>query len=71
MDRTDPWGPEMDHPPFGHIYLVLVSEYEMSGFLILLTGHYGCDSMAGIDINPSSMCPIFGVLIGPTLGVPK
>ena len=27
--------------------------------------------MAGIDINPSPMSPIFGVWIGPPLGVPK
>ena len=27
--------------------------------------------MAGIDINPSSMGPIFGVWIVPTLGDPK
>ena len=27
--------------------------------------------MAGIDINPSSMGPIFRLLIGPTLGVPN
>ena len=27
--------------------------------------------MVDIDINPSSMGPIFGVWIGPTLGVPK
>ena len=27
--------------------------------------------MAGIDIKPSSMGPIFVVWIGPTLGVPK
>ena len=71
VDRTDPWGPEMDHPPLGRSYLVVVPSYDMSGALILLTGLYGWDSMAGIDINPSSMGPIFGVWIGPTLGVPK
>ena len=27
--------------------------------------------MAGIDINPSSMGPIFAVWIGPALGVTK
>ena len=68
VDRTDPWGPEMDHPPLGRSYLVVVPSYNMSGALILLTGLYGWDSMAGIDINPSSMGPIFWVWIGPTLG---
>ena len=71
VDRTDPWGPEMDHPPLGRSYLVVVPSYDMSGALIILTGFYGWDSMAGIDINPSSMGPIFGVWIGPTLGVPN
>ena len=71
VDRTDPWGPEMDHPPLGRSYLGVVPSYDMSGALIILTGFYGWDSMAGIDINPSSMGPIFGVWIGPTLGVPK
>ena len=71
VDRTDPWGPEMDHPPLGRNYLVVVPSYDMSCTLIRLTGLYGWDSMADIDINPSSMGPIFGVWIGPTLGVPK
>ena len=69
VDRTDPWGPEMDHPPLGRSYLVVVPSYDMSCALILLTGLYGWDSMVDIDINPSSMGPIFGVWIGPTLGV--
>ena len=60
VDRTDPWGPEMDHPPLGRSYLVVVPSYDMSGALILLTGLYGWDSMAGIDINPSPMGPIYG-----------
>ena len=64
-------GPEMDHPPLGRSYLVVVPSYDMSCALILLTGLYGWDSMVDIDINPSSMGPIFGVWIGPTLGVPK
>ena len=42
-------------------YLVVVPSYDMSGALILLSGLYGSDSMAGIDINPPSMGPIFGV----------
>ena len=71
VDRTDPWGHDMDHPPLRRSYLVVVPSYDMSGALILLTGPYGWYSMAGIDINPSSMGPIFGVCIGPTLGVPK
>ena len=69
--RIDLWGPEMDHPPLGRIYFVVVSSYAMSGALILLTGLYGRDSTAGINSNPSLMGPIFGVWKGPTLGVPK
>ena len=71
VDRTDPWGPEMDHPPLGRSCLVVVPSSEMSGDLRLLAGPYGWDSMAGIVINPSSMGPIFRVWIGLTLGVPK
>ena len=70
VDRTDPWGPEMDHPLLGRSYLVVAPSYDMSGALILLTGLYGWDSMVDIDINPSSMGPIFEVRIGSTLGVP-
>ena len=70
VDRTDPWGPEMDHPPLGRSYLVVVPSYDMSCALVLLTGPYGWDSMVDIDINPSSMGQIFRVCIGPTLGVP-
>ena len=70
-DRTDPWGPEMDHPPLGRSYLVVVPSYDMACALILLTGYYEWDFMAVIDINPTSMGPIFGVWIGPTLGVRK
>ena len=43
----------------------------MSCALIFLMGFYGLDFIADIDINPSSVGPIFGVWIGPTLGVPK
>ena len=71
VDRTDPWGPKMDHPPLGRSYLVVVPPYDMSCAPILLTGLYGWDSMVDIDINPSSMGPIVGVWTGPTLGVPK
>ena len=71
VDRTDPWGPEIDHPPWGRSYLAVVPSYDMSCAFILLTGLYGWNSMADIDINPSSMGPIFGVWIGPTRGVQK
>ena len=71
VDRIDPWGPEMDHPPLGRSYLVVVPSYDMSCALILLTGLYGWDSMVDIDINPSSMGPIFGVWTELTIGVPK
>ena len=46
VDRTDPWGPEMDHPPLGRSYLVVVPSYDMSCALILLTGIYGWDNWA-------------------------
>ena len=71
VDRIDPWGPKMDHRPLGRSYLVAVPCYYMSCVFIFLTGLYGRDSMADIDINPSSLETIFGVWIGPTLGVPK
>ena len=61
----------MDHPPLGRSYLVVVPLYDMSYALIFLTGHYGLDIMANININPTSMGQIFGVWIGSTLGVPK
>ena len=41
VNRTDPWGPEMDHPPLGRSYLIVVPSYDMSRALILLTGLYG------------------------------
>ena len=71
MDRTDPCGTEMDHPLLGRSYLVEVPPCDMSGALIHLTELSGWDSMAGIDINPSSIGAIFGLWIGPTLGEPK
>ena len=61
----------MDHPLLGRSYLVVVTSYDMLGALIILTEFSGWDSMASIDINPSSMGAIFGVWIGPTLWVPK
>ena len=60
VNRTDPWGPEMDHPPLGRSYLVVVPLYDMSCVLIILYWHYGWDSTADIDINPSLMRPMFG-----------
>ena len=71
VDRTDPWDPEMDHPPLGRSYLVVVPLYDMSCVLILLTGLFGWDCTADININPSSMGPIFWVWIGLTPGIPK
>ena len=71
VDGTDPWGPEMDHPPLGRNYLVVVPSHDMPCALILLTGPHGCDSMIDIDINPSSIGPIFRVWIGPILAVLK
>ena len=61
----------MDHPPWARFYLVVVPTYGVLCTLILLTGLYGLDFMANIDINSSSMGPIFGGRIGPTLGVPE
>ena len=34
-------GPEMDHPPLGRSYLVVVPSYDISGALIPLSGLYG------------------------------
>ena len=67
MDKTEPSGPEIDHPPWSRSYTVVVPLYDMS-CLIFLTGPYGWASMADIDINPSSMGPILGVWTWPTLG---
>ena len=53
------------------LHLLVVPSYDVSCVLILLTEVYGLDFMTDIDINPSSMGPIFGVWIGPTLGVQK
>ena len=71
MYRTDPLGPQMDHPPLGRSYLVVVLSYDVSCAFILLTRLYGLNFVADIDINPSSMGPMFEVWIGPSLGVPK
>ena len=43
-----------------HSYLVEVPSYDMSCRLILQTEPYGRASISDIDINPSSMGPIFG-----------
>ena len=61
VDRADPWGPEMDHPPLGRSYLVEVPSYHMSCAFILLTWLDGWYSTADIDINRSSIGPIFGL----------
>ena len=53
VDRTDPWGHEMDHPPLGRSYLVVVPSYDVPCAFILLTGPYRLDFMADIDVNPS------------------
>ena len=71
VDRSHRWGHEMDHPLLDRRYLVVVPSYDMSYALVFLTGLYGLDFMADIDINPSSMALIFGMWIGPTLGVSK
>ena len=71
VDRTDPLGPDIDHPPLGRSYLVVVPSYGMSCDFILFIGLCGWDSMADIDINLSSMGPILGLWIGPTPGDPK
>ena len=41
VDRTDPWGPEMDHLSFCRSYLVVVPSYDLSGALSLLIWLYG------------------------------
>ena len=71
MDRTDPWGPARGHPLLGRSYVAVVLSYNMLCALAFLSGFYGLDFMFDIDINPSSMGLIFGMWIGPTLGVPK
>ena len=71
VDRTDHLSPEVDHPPLGRSYFVVVPSYDMSCALVFLRGIYGLYFMAHIDINLSSMGPIFRVLIGPTLRVLK
>ena len=68
VNRTIHWGPEMDHPPLGLSYLVVVSSYHLSCALILVTGLYGWDYMFDIDINPASIGPILVLWIGQTLG---
>ena len=64
LNRTYHWGLEMDHLPLGHSYLVEVLSYEASRGLILFGEHHSWKLMADIDINPSSMHPIFGVWTG-------
>ena len=69
--RTHPWGSLTDHPPFCPSNLVVVLSYDISFSLILLRGHYGLDLMDDIKINLSSMGLIFGMWMGPNLGLPK
>ena len=71
VGRTDPWGHEIDHPALGRSYLVVVPSYDMSGALILFNWTLWVRFHGRFEINPSSMGPIFGVWIGPTLEVPK
>ena len=71
LDRINPWGSEMDHQPLGRSYLVVMPSYDMLCHVKLSSGLDGSDWVGDIDINPSSMGPIFGVWIGPILGVPK
>ena len=52
VDRTDPWGPGMDHPPLGRSYLVVTQSYDISYTLIFSTGLTGLDFMVDIDNNP-------------------
>ena len=37
VNKTDPYGPDMDHPPLGRSYLVVVPSYDMPCQFILLT----------------------------------
>ena len=71
VDGTDPLNPEMDHLPLGCSYLEEGPSYDILRVLILLTDPYAWDSMTDIDINPSSISPIFWVSMGPTLRVSK
>ena len=52
MDRTDPLGPEIDHPPLDRIYLVVVPSNDMSCTLILLTGLYGSNILSVDRTDP-------------------
>ena len=71
VDGTDPLNPEMDHLALGYSYLVEVQLYDILRVLILLTDPYAWDSLTDIltdiDINPSSIGPIFWVSMGPIL----
>ena len=69
--RTDSWHHEMDHPPLGCSYLVVVLSSRISCTLVLLTRLCGWASISDIDINPPSMGPMFEEWIGLTVGVPK
>ena len=68
VHRTILWGPEIDHPSLGRSYLVIVPSYDMPCALIFLTGPYGLDFMADIDMNPSSMGQYLGCGLDRHLG---
>ena len=53
----------MDNPLLHGSYLVVGPSYDMSCVLTFETEPYWLDVMADIDINSSSMGPIFGVWI--------
>ena len=71
MDRTDPRDHEMYNLLLIGSYMVVGPSYVMSCVLNFETGPYWLHVMADIDINPSSMGPIFRAWIGPTMRVPK
>ena len=71
VDRIDHWGPDMDHPPLGRSYLVVVPLYDISCALIFFNGGLWVRFHGRYWYQSLTMGPIFGVWIGPTLGVPK
>ena len=42
VDRTDPWGPEVDHPPLGRSCLVVVASCLMALIIVTCIGFMGC-----------------------------
>ena len=59
VERTKNLGPERDNQLLDPSYAIVLPSYDMSYALSFLTGFYGLDFMADIDINPSSMGLIF------------